>query len=90
MMVPRPRTRCRCKPAQATSIVRHSRVNSSMTVRHFSVRSSVQVSVVDQKIMEFICNENERSTNHMDPPAWMKGGTPRQLGPDMPAMTPAK
>ena len=38
-----------------------------MTVRHFSVRSSVQVSVVDQKIMEFICNENERSTNHMEP-----------------------
>ena len=32
-----------------------------MTVRHFSVRSSAQVSVVDQKIMEFI------STNHMEP-----------------------
>ena len=38
--------------------------------------------------MEFICNENERSTNHIVPPGWMKGETPRQLGPNMPLRTP--
>jgi hypothetical protein len=46
--------------------------------------------MVDQKIMELICKENERSTNYMEAPAWMKGGTPRQLGPDMQLGTPVK
>ena len=48
----------------------------------FTVRVNKRL-LVDQEIMEFICNENERSTNHIEPPAWMKGQPPRQLGPDM-------
>jgi hypothetical protein len=28
--------------------------------------------MVDSEMMEFICNENERSTRHIEPPAWMK------------------
>jgi hypothetical protein len=28
--------------------------------------------MVDQEMIEFICNENERSTHHIDPPDWMK------------------
>jgi hypothetical protein len=46
--------------------------------------------LVDQEMIEFICNENERSTNHIDEPEWRKGGTPRQLGPDMKLREPAK
>jgi hypothetical protein len=30
------------------------------------------------------------STNHIEPPAWMKGAPPRQLGPNMPLRTPAQ
>src|SRR5687768_9995508 len=48
----------------------------------FTVRVNHRL-MVDQEMMEFICNENERSTNHIEPPAWMKGQPPRQLGPDM-------
>ena len=50
--------------------------------RPFTVRVNQRL-LVDQEMIEFICNENERSTNHIDEPEWMKGGTPRQLGPDM-------
>ncbi|MNC85526.1 hypothetical protein D3C83_11300 [compost metagenome] len=56
--------------------------------RPFTVRVNHRL-LVDQEMIEFICNENERSTNHLDPPAWMKGAPPRQLGPDMPLKTPA-
>ena len=28
--------------------------------------------MVDQEMIEFICNENERSTHHIEPPEWMK------------------
>jgi hypothetical protein len=48
----------------------------------FTVRVNKRL-LVDQEIMEFICNENERSTNHIVPPGWKKGEAPRQLGPDM-------
>ncbi len=57
--------------------------------RPFTVRVNHRL-LVDQEMIEFVCNENERSTNHIDPPAWMKGAPPRQLGPDMPLRTPAK
>jgi len=58
--------------------------------RPFTVRVNQRL-MVDQEMMEFICNENENSTDHIDVPAWRKeGGTPRQLGPDMPIKTPAK
>jgi hypothetical protein len=57
--------------------------------RPFTVRVNHRL-LVDQDMIEFICNENERSTNHMEPPAWMKTGTPRQLGPDMPLRNPVK
>jgi hypothetical protein len=43
--------------------------------------------LVDQEMIEFIRNENDRSTEHIEPPAWMKGEPPRQLGPDMPLRT---
>ncbi|HET9358639.1 MAG TPA: hypothetical protein VFO58_02765 [Vicinamibacterales bacterium] len=55
----------------------------------FTVRVNHRL-LVDQEMIEFICNENERSTNHLNPPAWMKGEPPRQLGPDMPLRTPLK
>jgi hypothetical protein len=48
----------------------------------FTVRVNHRL-LVDEEMLEFICNENERSTNHIEPPAWMKGEPPRQLGPDM-------
>jgi hypothetical protein len=54
----------------------------------FTVRVNKRL-LVDQEIMEFICNENERSTDHIAPPAWKKGQPPRQLGPDM-DLTPRK
>jgi hypothetical protein len=57
--------------------------------RPFTVRVNHRL-MVDQEMIEFICNENERSTNHLSPPAWMKGEPPRQLGPDMPLRTPLK
>jgi len=57
--------------------------------RPFTVRVNHRL-MVDQEMMEFICNENERSTNHIEPPAWMKGQPPRQLGPDMPLRNPVK
>jgi hypothetical protein len=57
--------------------------------RPFTVRVNHRL-LVDQEMIEFICNENERSTEHIEPPAWRKdGGRPRQLGPDMPLRTPA-
>ena len=56
--------------------------------RPFTVRVNQRL-LVDQEMIEFICNENESSTDHIDPPAWRKeGGTPRQLGPNMPIKTP--
>jgi hypothetical protein len=48
----------------------------------FTVRVNQRL-MVDQEMIEFICNENERSTNHIVPPGWKKGEAPRQLGPDM-------
>ncbi len=56
--------------------------------RPFTVRVNQRL-MVDQEMIEFVCNENENSTNHIEPPAWMKGAPPRQLGPDMPLRTPA-
>jgi hypothetical protein len=55
--------------------------------RPFTVRVNHRL-LVDQEMIEFVCNENERSTNHVAPPAWMKGESPRQLGPNMPLRTP--
>jgi hypothetical protein len=56
--------------------------------RPFTVRVNQRL-LVDQEMIEFICNENERSTEHIEPPAWRKnGGRPRQLGPDMPLRNP--
>ena len=54
----------------------------------FTVRVNQRL-MVDQEMMEFICNENERSTDNIVPPAWRKDGVPRQLGPDMKLKTPA-
>jgi hypothetical protein len=28
--------------------------------------------MVDEEMMEFICNENEKSTHHIEPPEWTK------------------
>jgi hypothetical protein len=55
--------------------------------RPFTVRVNQRL-LVDQEMIEFICNENERSTEHIEPPAWKKGQPPRQLGPDMPLRFP--
>jgi hypothetical protein len=55
--------------------------------RPFTVRVNHRL-LVDQDMIEFICNENERSTNQMEAPPWKKGESPRQLGPDMPLRTP--
>jgi hypothetical protein len=55
--------------------------------RPFTVRVNHRL-LVDQEMIEFVCNENERSTNHVAPPGWMKGESPRQLGPNMPLRTP--
>jgi hypothetical protein len=41
----------------------------------FSVRVNHRI-MVDQEMMEFICNENERSTHHIEPPEWMKKPAP--------------
>ena len=57
--------------------------------RPFTVRVNHRL-LVDQEMIEFICNENERSTEHIEPPAWKKGEPPRQLGPDMPLRFPPK
>ena len=57
--------------------------------RPFTVRVNQRL-LVDQEMIEFVCNENERSTNHIEPPAWKKGQPPRQLGPDMPLRFPVK
>ncbi len=57
--------------------------------RPFTVRVNHRL-LVDQEMMEFVCNENERSTKHIEPPSWMKGVPPRQLGPDMPLRNPIK
>ena len=54
----------------------------------FTVRVNQRL-MVDQEMIEFICNENERSTDNIVPPAWWKDGVPRQLGPDMKLKTPA-
>jgi hypothetical protein len=48
----------------------------------FTVRVNQRL-MVDQEMIEFVCNENERSTDNIVPPAWWKEGAPRQLGPDM-------
>jgi hypothetical protein len=37
----------------------------------FTVRVNHRI-MVDQEMIEFICNENERSTHHIEPPEWMK------------------
>src|SRR5688572_11970907 len=37
----------------------------------FTVRVNHRI-MVDTEMMEFICNENERSTHHIEPPEWMK------------------
>ena len=37
----------------------------------FTVRVNQRI-LVDQEMIEFICNENERSTHHIEPPAWTK------------------
>ena len=37
----------------------------------FTVRVNQRI-MVDQEMIEFICNENERSTDHIEPPEWMK------------------
>ncbi|HEU4690206.1 MAG TPA: hypothetical protein VFS23_17665 [Vicinamibacterales bacterium] len=37
----------------------------------FTVRVNHRI-LVDGEMMEFICNENEKSTNHIEAPAWMK------------------
>jgi hypothetical protein len=56
--------------------------------RPFTVRVNHRL-MVDQEMIEFVCNENERSTNHIEEPAWKKGEPPRQLGSDMKLKTPA-
>jgi hypothetical protein len=35
----------------------------------FTVRVNQRI-MVDQEMIEFICNENERSTHHIEPPEW--------------------
>ena len=56
--------------------------------RPFTVRVNHRL-LVDQEMIEFICNENQRSTAHVaSAPAWTKGVAPRQLGPDMKLKTP--
>jgi hypothetical protein len=37
----------------------------------FTVRVNHRI-MVDSEMIEFICNENEKSTHHLEPPAWMK------------------
>ena len=37
----------------------------------FTVRVNQRL-MVDQEMIEFICNENERSTHHIEPPEWKK------------------
>jgi hypothetical protein len=37
----------------------------------FTVRVNHRI-MVDEEMMEFICNENERSTHHIEAPEWMK------------------
>jgi hypothetical protein len=37
----------------------------------FTVRVNHRL-MVDSEMFEFICNENERSTHHLEPPEWMK------------------
>ena len=37
----------------------------------FTVRVNHRL-LVDSEMIEFICNENERSTHHIEPPAWTK------------------
>jgi hypothetical protein len=37
----------------------------------FTVRVNHRI-MVDSEMFEFICNENERSTHHIDPPEWLK------------------
>ena len=37
----------------------------------FTVRVNHRI-MVDSEMIEFICNENERSTHHIEPPAWTK------------------
>src|SRR5215510_3720805 len=37
----------------------------------FTVRVNHRI-MVDEEMIEFICNENERSTHHIEPPAWDK------------------
>jgi len=37
----------------------------------FTVRVNQRI-MVDQEMIEFICNENERSTEHIEKPAWIR------------------
>jgi hypothetical protein len=64
--------------------------DSKAYTKPFTVRVNQRL-MVDQEMIEFICNENESSTDHIDPPEWRKnGGSPRELGPNMPPRTTAK
>jgi hypothetical protein len=45
--------------------------DSKALTKPFTVRVNQQI-LVDQEMMEFICNENERSTHHIEPPEWTK------------------
>jgi hypothetical protein len=46
----------------------------------FTVRVNHRL-MVDSEMFEFICNENERSTHHIEPPAWQqKPATPPPAG----------
>jgi hypothetical protein len=52
----------------------------------FTVRVNHRI-MVDSEMMEFICNENERSTHHIEPPAWMQKPAAAPAGA---AVAPAK
>jgi hypothetical protein len=41
----------------------------------FTVRVNQRI-MVDSEMIEFICNENERSSHHIDPPEWTKKAEP--------------
>jgi len=45
--------------------------DSKAYTKPFTVRVNQRL-MVDQEMIEFICNENERSTHHIDPPEWMR------------------
>jgi hypothetical protein len=49
--------------------------DSKAYTKPFTVRVNQRI-MVDQEMIEFICNENERSTHHIEPPEWMKKPAP--------------